>query len=146
MLWILKGLIQKMVDENNEEIIDIYKNNKAIENRSKGLLYFINQFRQVWKIPELNIDKVKILPFLTEIKQLFFEEIKQKKINFILKVEPEDLNFQFDKKLIEQVIINLIKKETQIIFFFYKKKKKNLVNFYFNTGTPFIGGENLGFL
>ncbi|PLX12635.1 MAG: hypothetical protein C0597_12880 [Marinilabiliales bacterium] len=123
-------------DLKNEQIIDIYKNNEAIENRSIGLLHFINQFRQVWKIPELKLDNVEILPFLYEIKQLFFEEIKLKKIDFQLTVEPENINIQFDKKLIEQVIINLIKnaiealesnENKEIIIQAKKRKESSLI-------------------
>ena len=94
---------------NNEDIIDIYKNNETIETRSKGLLEFISQYRQIAKIPELQKEEVKIEPFLQNIKQLFSETIKENRINFQVRVSSVDLKYYFDKKLIEQVIINLIK-------------------------------------
>ncbi len=93
----------------NEDISDIYKNNETIEIRSKGLLEFINQYRQIAKIPELQKEEVKIEPFLQNIKQLFSETIKENRVDFHTHVSSSDLNYCFDKKLIEQVLINLIK-------------------------------------
>ena len=93
----------------NEDISDIYKNNETIETRSKGLLEFINQYRQIAKIPELQKEEVKIEPFIQNIKQLFSETIKEKGIDFQTSILSTDLSYCFDKKLIEQVIINLIK-------------------------------------
>jgi len=96
-------------DLNKENLSDIYKNNETIENRSKGLLEFINKYREITKIPDLQIENVNILPFLKNIEQLFSEEIKAKQIDFQLEVSPTNLTCQFDRHLMEQVVINLLK-------------------------------------
>ncbi|MFC2104126.1 PAS domain-containing sensor histidine kinase [Bacteroidota bacterium] len=119
----------KLLKELNEEDLnDIYKNNETIENRSKGLLDFINQYRKITKIPELQKEEVNINEFINSIKQLFSESIKEKQIDFQSEVSPTDLTFFFDKKLVEQVIINLVKNsleaiETQEIKKIYIKAK-----------------------
>lgn len=100
---------------NEEDLNDIYKNNETIENRSKGLLEFINQYRQITKIPELQKEEVMIDDFLQNIRQLFSANIKEKQIDFQLEVNPVDLTFFFDKKLVEQVIINLIKNSIEAL-------------------------------
>ena len=73
------------------------------------MLEFISQYRQIAKISELQKEEVKIEPFLQNIKQLFSETIKENRIDFQIRVSSVDLKYYFDKKLIEQVIINLIK-------------------------------------
>jgi nitrogen fixation/metabolism regulation signal transduction histidine kinase len=119
---------QKLISLNeieSEDLLDIYKNNETIENRSKGLLDFINQYRKITKIPELQKEEVKILPFLQNIEQLFSEEIKKKHIKIQIKAESE-LICEIDKNLIEQVTINLIKNSLES----FKDKEEKVIELY----------------
>jgi nitrogen fixation/metabolism regulation signal transduction histidine kinase len=101
--------LRMLKELNEEDLNDIYKNNETIENRSKGLLNFINEYRRLTKVPELQKEEVNINEFLNCIKQLFSESVKEKQIDFKIDTSPTDLTYSFDKKLIEQVLINLIK-------------------------------------
>ncbi len=106
-----------------DDLKDIYKNNETIENRSKGLLDFINQYRQITKVPDLKRQNVKFIPFLEGVKHLFSEEIESKNINFKIQSADQDIEVFIDKKLLEQVIINLIKNSFEA---FEKRDKKEL--------------------
>lgn len=109
-------------DLNDEDIKDIHRNNVTIEDRSKGLLNFINKYRQIAKIPELEIEEVSIENFVDGILHLFSETIREKKIDFQVTINPSGLKYYFDKKLIEQVIINLIKNSIEALECTEKKK------------------------
>jgi nitrogen fixation/metabolism regulation signal transduction histidine kinase len=106
----------KSLDEiNSEDIRDIFKNNETIETRSKSLFEFINQYRKIGRVPELQKEEIKLEAFFKEIEQLFLETINEKQIDFSFRVNPSDLVFSFDKNLIEQVIINLIKNSIEAL-------------------------------
>lgn len=106
----------KSLDEiNSEDIRDIFKNNETIETRSKSLFEFINQYRKIGRVPELQKEEIKLEVFFKEIEQLFLETINEKQIDFSFRVNPPNLVFSFDKNLIEQVIINLIKNSIEAL-------------------------------
>ncbi len=85
------------------------KSFNAIEKRGKGLLDFIEKFKTISAIPKPEIRKIKIVELFQQIETLFKSEITKQKIEFEFKINPENLVFDADEKLISQVIINLIK-------------------------------------
>ncbi|NOQ25577.1 MAG: GHKL domain-containing protein [Bacteroidales bacterium] len=106
----------KSLDEiNSEDIKDIFKNNETIEARSKSLFEFINQYRKIGRVPELQKEEIKLEAFFKHIEQLFSETINEKQIDFSFQVSPSNMVFSFDKNLIEQVIINLIKNSAEAL-------------------------------
>jgi signal transduction histidine kinase len=106
----------KSLDEiNSEDIIDIFKNNEAIEARSKSLFEFINQYRKIGRVSEIQKEKIKVEAFFNDLEQLFLKTIQEKEIDFSFQVYPKNLVFSFDKKLIEQVVINLIKNSIEAL-------------------------------
>jgi nitrogen fixation/metabolism regulation signal transduction histidine kinase len=117
-----KLITQKEI--GNDDLLDLYKNNETIENRSNGLLDFINQYRKITKIPELEKEEINLTLFLGNIKHLFSEEVELKKIRFRVDCDYEDLVINIDKKLIEQVLINLIKNSFEAIESRQKKEVK----------------------
>ncbi len=102
------GLKDKL-EISNELISDIVDNADLIENRGKGLLEFINNYRTITKLPKPKFEKFNVKPFLQKIILLFNKEINENEIEISLDVNPESLALIADIGMIEQVIINLIK-------------------------------------
>jgi len=102
------GTISKL-NVSNELISDIVENAELIENRSKGLLEFIDNYRTITKLPKPKFETFEISKFLKNCIQLFDNDLINKGIVIKLNVEPENLTLIADKGMIEQVIINLIK-------------------------------------
>ena len=99
-------------DINNlhqDDLEDIFINNTVIEERSKGLLQFMEQYRKLTKMPALRFEYVNIKSLIEEQRSLFKKIIDENQIDFTIDVEPEDLSATIDRKLTEQVLINLIK-------------------------------------
>ena len=94
---------------SNELLSDIVENADIIENRGKGLLEFIDNYRTITKLPKPKFEIVETSKFLKNIIQLFDNEILSKGIIINLNVIPENQTVFADKGMIEQVIINLIK-------------------------------------
>ncbi|MCK5170581.1 MAG: ATP-binding protein [Bacteroidales bacterium] len=108
----------KLLDQeeiSNELISDIVKNADIIENRGKGLLEFIDNYRTITKLPKPKFETFKTGKFLHKIIQLFDNEIKKKNIIIVINVKPEDLSLLADRSMIEQVIINLIKNSIEAL-------------------------------
>lgn len=82
---------------------------KAIENRSKGLMNFVESYRSLTHIPEPGMKEINIISWLENILILLKDEIDKAGILCRLTVTPLDLCLWADEKLISQVIINLLK-------------------------------------
>ncbi len=93
---------------NSDELEDITGALNTILKRSKGLLHFVDDYRNLTRIPAPNFQLVKIAALFDRIKKLFSEQLDEKNIVCICSVDPNDLEVTADPDLIEQVLINLI--------------------------------------
>ncbi|MBA7524984.1 Signal transduction histidine-protein kinase AtoS [subsurface metagenome] len=82
---------------------------QTINKRSTGLLHFVNTYRNLTRIPKPNFQIIRISELFKNILLLMEEEIKQTTIDLKVEIKPKDLEVSADEKLIEQVLINLIK-------------------------------------
>ncbi|MDH6303508.1 signal transduction histidine kinase [Parabacteroides sp. PF5-5] len=78
---------------------------EAIHRRSKGLLDFVQNYRQLTKIPEPVKTTFAVRELFNSLKGLFSSD----RITFSYSIEPQNLQLNADRLLIEQVLINLIK-------------------------------------
>jgi len=95
-------------DLSPEMMVDIKVALNTIARRSKGLLHFVDDYRNLTRIPSPNFQTLKIFPLFKRIEKLFEDRLNEKKIRFAFSVIPEDLEVTADSDLIEQVIINLL--------------------------------------
>lgn len=115
----LTGAIKKGFDAGTEipepenisrEVIkDTIINTEIIEERSKGLKEFIEKYRSISRIGQLSIETIELKTFLEQILLLFEQEAKQRSIAIDLEITQSGLTIEADKKLIQQVLINLIR-------------------------------------
>ncbi len=85
----------------------------TIQRRSAGLIHFVKDFRNLTHIPQPKFEKLFVKDILKEIDILLSKDILENKISFTTTIEPQNLYFEADKALIDQVIINLIKNAIQ---------------------------------
>jgi two-component system nitrogen regulation sensor histidine kinase NtrY len=90
-------------------INDIHKNTWLIEERSSGLIEFINQYRDITKIRELEKTEITIDKLFNEVLTLFKTDLVTYKIDYSLNIEPAELSLECDNNLFRQVLINLVK-------------------------------------
>jgi len=96
-------------EELQDTVDDIEGALQTINKRSTGLLHFVENYRNLTKVPKPNFSIFKIQSLFDTICHLHGDDIKQKNINFITSIIPEDLDMTADEQLLEQVIINLIR-------------------------------------
>ena len=94
---------------NEEAVDDLQDGLGTIENRSKGLIRFIDAYRDYTSIPLPRIKPVLVDELLEHVSQLMKIELRQFKIDYSISTLPKRQQINIDEELIEQVLINLIK-------------------------------------
>ena len=93
----------------NDGAEDIREGLTTIENRSKGLIKFIDAYREYTSLPQPKIKTVRLKYLLEKVAQLMKPELRKTTIQFVHHCESEYLTIQVDEEMIEQVLINLLK-------------------------------------
>ncbi len=88
---------------------DLREGLSTIENRSKGLIKFIDAYREYTSLPQPKLKTVNVKVFIDRIIQLLRPEIRKTGIDVSWSCDSEFLTIQADEEMIEQVLINLIK-------------------------------------
>ncbi|MBW1612487.1 MAG: hypothetical protein JRJ57_00615 [Deltaproteobacteria bacterium] len=102
------GESKKPEDLSGKNIDDLLRGLNTINKRSKGLAKFVEDYRNLTQLPTPSISDFPIAAFFSNIKTLFAEEISGRGIDFNIS-SPEELIFTADEKLLEQVMINLVR-------------------------------------
>jgi len=95
-------------DPGTDNLDDVKEALSTIIRRSKGLLRFIDDYRNLTRIPVPNFQVVPVTSIFERINKLFSDQFKEKNILFTFSTDPANLEVTVDPDLIEQVIINLI--------------------------------------
>jgi signal transduction histidine kinase len=82
---------------------------QLIRERGSGLIDFVQKYRDLSKLPTPNLTEINVSALLGGIKRLFEKDIEEKGISFSTNVSPDNLILNADRKLIEHVLINLVK-------------------------------------
>lgn len=110
---ILREDSMPMADEqfaiNYESFTDLKEGLHTISNRSKGLVDFVNAYRDFTNIPPPDLKVVSVKTLFENIRILFKEEFTQENLYIQYKVSPEELEILADQDLIQMILINLIK-------------------------------------
>ncbi len=117
---ILSELADSLKDKNIERddldtIKEVEDALKTIHKRTDGLLHFVNTYRDLTKIPAPTFSIFPVSKLFTNIKGLLGEELKTKGVQCQISIEPDSLELSADEKLIEQVVINLVKNAIQAL-------------------------------
>ncbi|OEK01384.1 hypothetical protein BFP97_07570 [Roseivirga sp. 4D4] len=96
------------LEELSEETLeDLRFSMKTIQKRSEGLLHFVDDYRRLTRIKALELEDVQVKGMLDEMAMLLKAEAEKDGVRLSVKA-PEYLSIAMDRKLIEQVLINLI--------------------------------------
>jgi two-component system, NtrC family, nitrogen regulation sensor histidine kinase NtrY len=106
---------KNILEFSEEQIDDALKSVAVIEDRSLGLIDFVERFRNLTDIPVLKKDTFSFSTFYERLFILLRKDIGDKRANLKISVIPGDLSVFADEKLLEQVMINLIKNSIESI-------------------------------
>src|SRR6478735_7264197 len=88
---------------------DLREGLATIENRSKGLIKFIDAYREYTSLPQPKIKTVLLKELIDKIAQFMKQQLKKSPIEFTSSCSSEYLTIKADAEMIEQVLINLVK-------------------------------------
>lgn len=93
---------------DKERIDDILLALDTIIKRSRGMLGFVDEYRKLTKLPAPNYESIPVHELFSEVDRLMKYQAGEKAIS--LRVEPphHKLHLRADRKMIEQVLINLV--------------------------------------
>jgi len=93
---------------DDEDIHDINMAATTIKKRSDGLLVFVKDYRTISNVPIPKLHPVNVKKFLSEILLLMSANAKEAQVEIKILPIPANATIRIDRKLIEQVLINLI--------------------------------------
>jgi nitrogen fixation/metabolism regulation signal transduction histidine kinase len=94
---------------------DLKEGLDTIESRSKGLIRFIDAYREYTSLPAPVIRTVRIQQLFDRVTQLMKPVLAPSSIRFTASCDSEYLTIQADAELIEQVLINLLKNSAEAL-------------------------------
>lgn len=94
---------------NDETATDLREGLATIENRSKGLIKFIDAYREYTSLPKPVFTTIRLKDLIEKVSTLMKEELKRTNIDFSYSCSSDYLSIQADEEMIEQVLINLLK-------------------------------------
>ncbi len=103
-----KGNPIDLNDLDDEDIHDINLAATTIKKRSDGLLDFVKDYRTISNVPIPKLKPVNVKGFLSEILVLMSSNVKEAQVEIKMLPIPANATIKIDRKLIEQVLINLI--------------------------------------
>lgn len=110
----VNDLITKTYENENQSkpdpdtLSDIHGALTTIQNRSQGLIHFVDAYRNLTKIPKPTFRLVTVEELFARIEHLMRPRMAEKKILFSKSIDPQSLEITADSILIEQVLINLL--------------------------------------
>lgn len=93
----------------NEGAEDLKEGLDTIESRSKGLIKFIDAYREYTSLPQPNFKVVFLRDLIGKVENLMRNEFRSANIDFNSRVDSDYLTVEADEEMIEQVLINLVK-------------------------------------
>lgn len=91
-----------------KDVSDLTKSLETIEGRCRGLIDFINSYRNLMQIPTPNFQIVPAFKLIDKTIRLVSRNAESKGISLTSTIDPTNIELTADPVLIEQVLINLV--------------------------------------
>ncbi len=95
-------------EDYKEDMESVQQAITTIANRSKGLLNFVELYRNLTRIPKPNFRHFYVKDLLKRATELLSPKIEKYNIQIAIKIFPKELKLLADPDLIDQVIINIL--------------------------------------
>jgi len=139
----LVGTMRLIVNEDieksttdQEAVNDLKEALQTLEKRSKGMMQFVNAYRDFTTLPKPVFSNINVAELLQEVLQLLQTDLTSAGVLWKLTVKPENLVAKVDASQIQQVLINLIKNASEA----FSTQASRLISLeaYQNDNTTFI--------
>jgi nitrogen fixation/metabolism regulation signal transduction histidine kinase len=100
----------------NEYFENMMDGLQLIRERGSGLIDFVQRYRDLSKLPTPNLTEINVSNLLGGICRLFEKDVEENGITLSTTINPDGLTLTADRKLIEQVLINLVRNAMEAIY------------------------------
>lgn len=114
---LLTGSLAESLEESHrakgraeaEELEETLAGLRAINKRARGLGHFVDSYRKLAKIPEPQLEVASLRKLLRRIDALIQPDMRRLEVDFRLPELAQDFRLLADEKLVEQVLLNLLR-------------------------------------
>lgn len=108
---LLAGNISENLSTNlsAQEIDEMKTGLEAIHRRAAGLSRFMDAYSNLYRVPNLELKKCNSSELLQRIVSIYREQFSKEEIYISVHCEDVEISITMDERLIEQVLINLVK-------------------------------------
>ncbi len=144
----LSGILQpegKMVPLptlTREEVDEMKTGLETIHRRAAGLSNFLDAYSNLYRVPDLQLEMVRVSELLERIVLLFKEQFNENGIAQATTCPDPGLEILMDERMIDQVVINLVKNSLDAL----RENEKPSIQLYAGImeGRPVIGVKDNG--
>lgn len=108
MLLTEQGNPRPLEELSEEEQEDLRGGLETITRRSKGLVSFVNAYRDLNQVPQPNLKRFPIAQLFADVSRLMQREYEDAKVSLEITTPHKDLTLLGDLELLAQVLINLV--------------------------------------
>jgi signal transduction histidine kinase len=143
--------VPKQLSQIDESTIKIAVNGlQLIEEQSNGLLNFVNSYRKISRIPQPEFASFNVEDWVEQLKIVYTGKMKENNIEFNVTADKSLKQIFADKKLLNQVLINLINNSYEAVMensegrmigiHIFKNKESRVIIKVDNSGPPIPPG------
>ncbi len=120
-----EAINQMLVDEQGrrlhpseleaEDLEDMYSSLATIEERSKGLLKFVGDYKNLTRLPKPSLESLPLDALLGSMEKLFTRDMEKSGIEFRVESPADNRQLWADSQMVQQVLINLIKNAMEAV-------------------------------
>ncbi|MFC3881765.1 sensor histidine kinase [Algoriphagus namhaensis] len=92
---------------------DMQEGLDTIANRSRGLVSFVNAYRDYTNIPLPKLESIPVHSLFENVLRLMKEDLKSNEVKVEMSIEPADTSIRCDVDQITMILINLIKNASE---------------------------------
>ncbi len=115
MLTDEKGRRRALGSLSRDDLDDMYSSIETIEERSKGLLSFVSDYKNLTRLPQPQFEDIAVEFLLNHMHRLFKKDMASENINYQVQVPSIHMSICADSMMIQQVLINLIKNAMEAV-------------------------------
>ncbi len=95
--------------EQTEAVEDLKEALETIESRSKGIMNFVNAYRDYTTLPKPQFTNINLKQLINSVSNLLQSDIRAAGITYTAHVSPDNIEIHADETQLQMVLINLIK-------------------------------------
>jgi signal transduction histidine kinase len=107
------GDVKTVNEISDKTISDTVTGLESIENRSRGMINFVQSYRELTKIPLPRKKSIQVNELFQGVRTLMESDLEEKNIGLVVHSEEENLALEADERQLTQILINLIKNASE---------------------------------